>query len=72
MLTQEKHFSLRLIKKGFNLPRSIKIGLWSNEKKVKWSDEAIFTLFQSEGHPRIKRATGEVLHPSSLMSAVQA
>jgi len=37
-----------------------------------WSDESRFTLFQSDGHIRVRREVDEVLHPSCLVPTVQA
>ena len=42
------------------------------EKKVMWSDESRFTLFQSDGRIRVRREADEVMHPSCLMPNVQA
>ena len=41
---------------------------WTLEqwKKVMWSDESRFTLFQSDGHIGVRREADEVLHPSCL------
>ncbi|KAF7652311.1 hypothetical protein LDENG_00098550 [Lucifuga dentata] len=43
--------------------------LW---KKVMWSDESRFTLFQSDGHIRVRREADEVMHPSCLVPTIQA
>ena len=40
-------------------------------KKV-WSDESGFSLFQSDGGIRVTRDADEVMHPSCLVSTVQA
>ncbi len=47
---------------------------WTLEqcKKVMWSDESRFTLFQSDGHIRVRREVEEVRHPSCLVPTVQA
>lgn len=47
---------------------------WTLEqwKKVMWSDESRFTLFQSDGRIRVRREAGEVMHPSCLVPTVQA
>ena len=41
-------------------------------KKVMWSDESRFTLFQSDGGIRVRREADEVIHPSWILSTVQA
>lgn len=41
-------------------------------KKVLWSDESRFTLLQSYGRVRVRREADEVMHPSCLVSTVQA
>lgn len=46
---------------------SIKIGLW---KKVMCSDESRFTLFQSDGHIRVRREEDEVMHPSCIVPTI--
>ena len=47
---------------------------WTLEqwKKVMWSDESRFTLFQSDGRIRVRREADEVMHPSCLVPTVQA
>ncbi|KAF7646280.1 hypothetical protein LDENG_00190250 [Lucifuga dentata] len=42
---------------------------WTLEqwKKVMWSDESRFTLFQSDGRIRVRREVDEVMHPSCLV-----
>ncbi len=44
---------------------------WTLEqwKKVMWSDESRFTLFQSDGRIRVRREANEVMHPSCLVQA---
>ena len=42
------------------------------EKKVMWSDESRFTLFQGDGRIRVRREADEVMHPSCLMPNIQA
>ena len=46
---------------------------WTLEqwKKVMWS-KSRFTLFQSDGHIRVRREADEVMHPSCLVPTVQA
>lgn len=51
---------------------SIKIGLWSNEKKVMWSDASRFTLSQRHGCIRVRREAHEAMHPSCIVPTVQA
>ena len=47
---------------------------WTLEqwKKVMWSNESRFTLFQSDGCIRVRREGNEVMHPSCLVFTVQA
>ncbi|KAK1786370.1 hypothetical protein P4O66_017607 [Electrophorus voltai] len=47
---------------------------WTLEqwKKVMWSNESSFTLFQSDGRIRVRREAAEVMHPSCLVSTIQA
>ena len=46
---------------------------WTLEqwKKVMWSDESRFALFQSDGRIRVRREADEVMHPSRLVPIVQ-
>ena len=46
---------------------------WTLEqwKKVMWSDESRFILFQSDGRVRVRREADEVMHPSCLVPTVQ-
>lgn len=39
---------------------------------MKWSDESRSTLFQSDGHIRVRGEAGEVIYPSYLFFTVQA
>ena len=32
-----------------------------------WSDKLRFTMFQSDGHIKVRRGGGEVMHPSCLV-----
>ncbi len=47
---------------------------WTLEqwKKVMWSDESKFTLFQSYGRIRVRREADKVMHPSCLVPTIQA
>ena len=47
---------------------------WTLEqwKKVMWSNESRFTLFQSDGCIRVRREGNKVMHPSCLVFTVQA
>ena len=69
---RKPHISEDNQKKKLRFAREQKIGLWSDGKKVMWSDEARFTLFQSDGDIRVRREADEVMHPSCLMPTVQA
>lgn len=44
---------------------------WSNGRKVMWSDESMFTLYQSDGRIWVRSEADEVKHPSFLMPTVQ-
>ncbi len=57
-----------------NRKKGLDIKDWTLEqwKKVMWSDESRFTLFQSDGRIRVRREADEVMHPSCLVPTVQA
>lgn len=44
-------------KKGFNLIGSVNIGLYTSRKKVTWSNEPSFTLFQGNRNIRVRNET---------------
>uniref|UniRef100_A0A3B5RET6 Tc1-like transposase DDE domain-containing protein n=1 Tax=Xiphophorus maculatus TaxID=8083 RepID=A0A3B5RET6_XIPMA len=59
-------------KKRLQFPREHKDWTLEEWKRVMWSDESRFTLFQSDGRIRVRREAGEVMHPSCLVPTVQA
>ncbi len=62
-------------KKGFvRLKLAREHNKWTLEqwKKVMWSDESRFTLFQSDGRIRVRREADELMHSSCLVPTAQA
>ena len=56
--------------KRFQFAREHKDWTLEQWKKVMWSDESRFTLFQSDGRIRVRREADEVMHPSCLVPSV--
>ncbi|KAF7659613.1 hypothetical protein LDENG_00295490 [Lucifuga dentata] len=54
-------------KKSFQFAREHKDWTLEQWKKLMWSDESRFTLFQSNGCIRVRREADEVMHPSCLV-----
>ena len=52
--------------------QKLRLNSWSDWKKVMWSDESRFTLFQSDGPIRVRREVDEVMYPSCLVPNLQA
>ena len=59
-------------KKGLQFAREHKDWTLEQWKTVIWSVESRFTLFESDGHIRVKREADEVMHSSCLVPTVQA
>lgn len=55
--------------KSLQFARSVKIGLW---KKLMWSHESKFTIFQSDGCIRVRKEVDEIMHLLWIVPTVQA